>query len=57
MSSVVIAKEADVGWRLLASLVVAKTFANCIYCKVASSDTSRLEAHARVFQIPYEGDF
>ena len=27
------------------------------YCKVVSSNTSRLEAHAHAFQIAYEGDF
>ena len=27
------------------------------YCKVASSKTSRLEAHAGFFQIAYDGDF
>ena len=28
-----------------------------MYCKVSSSNTSRLEAHAGFFQIAYEGDF
>ena len=28
-----------------------------MYRKVASSDPSRLEAHAGFFQIAYEGDF
>ena len=28
-----------------------------MYRKVASSNTSRLEAHAGLFQIAYEGDF
>ena len=27
------------------------------HCKVASSNTSHLEAHAGFFQIAYEGDF
>ena len=31
--------------------------ANCQYREIASSNTSRLEAHVGFFQIAYEGDF